>query len=197
MNYLAHLYLAGNNRGLLLGGFIADAVKGKQIETYEQDVILGIRMHRSIDAFTDEHSLIAEGKKALRSRFGKFSGIVMDMFGDHYLARNWDSYSEHALQNYSEEIYRRLYADLALMPAHAQHTLLYMHKQDWLYNYRHIEGIKRAFSGLAQRSKFVSGMEYAHEELELNDTFYETLFADFLPQLIDFTAAYKEAYLAR
>ncbi len=197
MNYLAHLYLAGNNRGLLLGGFIADAVKGKQIETYEQDVILGIRMHRAIDAFTDEHSLIAEGKKALRSRFGKFSGIVMDMFGDHYLARNWDSYSEHALQNYSEEIYRRLYADLALMPAHAQHTLLYMHKQDWLYNYRHVEGIKRAFSGLARRSKFDSGMEYAHEELELNDTFYETLFADFLPQLIDFTAAYKAAYLAR
>jgi len=197
MNYLAHAYLAGNDRGLLVGGFIADAVKGKQIEAYEQDVIQGIRLHRAIDTFTDEHSLIAEGKRALRSRFGKFSGIVMDMFGDHYLARNWESYSKHALHNYSEEIYRRLYADHALMPIHAQHTLHYMHKQDWLYNYRHIEGIRNAFSGLARRSKFVSGMENAHEELEQNDSFYQVLFADFLPQLIDFTSAYKEAYLAR
>jgi acyl carrier protein phosphodiesterase len=197
MNYLAHLYLAGDHRGLLVGGFIADAVKGRQIEFYDSDVVAGIRLHRAIDAFTDEHFLIGTGKQALRSRFGKFSGIVMDMFGDHYLAKNWANFSDNALHRYSDSIYKRLREDWMLMPERSKHTLHYMHKQDWLYNYRHVEGIQRAFSGLAQRSKFVSGMEYAHEELELNDTFYETLFADFLPQLIDFTAAYKEAYLAR
>jgi acyl carrier protein phosphodiesterase len=192
MNYLAHLYLAGNNRGLLVGGFIADAVKGRQIELYNSDVVAGIRLHRAIDKFTDEHFLIGTGKQALRGRFGKFSGIVMDMFGDHYLAKNWANYSDYALHLYSDNIYERLREDWELMPERSQHTLHYMHTQDWLYNYRHIEGIKRALSGLAQRSKFVSGMENAHEELVENDSFYHALFAEFLPELIRFVNSYKE-----
>lgn len=194
MNYLAHLYLAGDHRGLLVGGFIADAVKGRQIEFYDSDVVAGIRLHRAIDAFTDEHFLIGTGKQALRSRFGKFSGIVMDMFGDHYLAKNWANYSDNALHRYSDSIYKRLREDWMLMPERSKHTLHYMHKQDWLYNYRHVEGIQRALSGLAQRSKFVSGMEYAHEELEENGTFYNALFAEFFPELIRFVEQYKEKH---
>jgi acyl carrier protein phosphodiesterase len=192
MNYLAHLYLAGDHRGLLVGGFIADAVKGRQIELYDSDVVAGIRLHRAIDAFTDEHLLIGAGKQALRGRFGKFSGIVMDMFGDHYLAKNWAAYSDMPLNHYSASIYDRLRDDWIFMPERSQHTLHYMHTQDWLYNYRHIEGIKRALSGLAQRSKFVSGMENAHEELVKNDSFYHALFAEFLPELIRFVDSYKE-----
>lgn len=192
MNYLAHLYLAGNNRGNLVGGFIADVVKGRQIAAYDLDIICGIRLHRAIDTFTDEHTLIRKGKLELRGRFGKFSGIVMDMFGDYYLAKNWSDYSNDALQHYSENIYNRLREDWKLLPERSQHILHSMHTHDWLYNYRHIDGIKRALTGLAQRSKFDSGMEFAHEELEANDTFYHALFAEFLPELIRFADSYKQ-----
>jgi acyl carrier protein phosphodiesterase len=186
MNYLAHLYLAGNDRGLLVGGFIADAVKGRQIETYEAEIIRGIRMHREIDQFTDTHHLIGTGKAALRSRFSKFSGIVMDVFGDHFLACNWERYSNHSLKDYSEAMYSLLHEEKHIMPERSRYTLHYMSMQDWLYNYQHLEGIKRALTGLARRSSFISGMETAHKELERNYIFYEELFGAFIPELIKF-----------
>jgi acyl carrier protein phosphodiesterase len=186
MNYLAHLYLAGNNRGLLIGGFIADAVKGKQIQQYDSEIIRGIRLHREIDSFTDSHPLIERGKVQLRSRFNKFSGIVMDIFGDHFLARNWERYSNDELNVYCQTIYSFLQKEKNLMPEQSQRTLHYMSMQDWLYNYQHIDGIQMALTGLARRSKFESGMETAHMELERSYGFYEDLFNQYIPKLTEF-----------
>jgi acyl carrier protein phosphodiesterase len=183
--------LAGNDRGLLVGGFIADAVKGRQIENFDTEIIQGIRLHRAIDTFTDSHHLIERGKSALRNRFGKFSGIVMDVFGDHFLAKNWKRYAEVDLEEYCLTMYAFLHAEKNVMPERSQFTLQYMSMQNWLYNYRHIGGIQQALTGLAQRSKFESGMETAHHELERNYAFYDALFENYLPELTHFVEQTK------
>lgn len=186
VNYLAHLYLAGDDPGLLVGGFIADAVKGRQIEQFSEPVVKGIRLHRQIDMFTDAHPVIERGKEALRPKFRKFSGIVMDVFGDHFLAKNWEQYSGIDLRDFAEQTYSMLHTHKEVFPERSRYTLHYMSMQDWLYNYRHIEGIKRALGGLARRSVFPSGMETAHKELERHYLFYQSIFSEFLPELIVF-----------
>jgi acyl carrier protein phosphodiesterase len=144
LNYLAHLYLAGDDTGLLIGNFIADAVKGKQIEQFSEDVQRGIKLHRQIDMFTDAHPVIERGKEALRPKFQKFSGIVMDVFGDHFLAKNWNMFASGELHEFAEDTYQILHRHKDILPERCRYTLHYMSMQDWLSNYSQIEGIKRA-----------------------------------------------------
>jgi len=186
MNFLAHIYLSGNNHDLMVGNFIADAVKGKTIEQYSEGVIKGIKLHRQIDLFTDTHPVIARGKEMLRPKFRKFAGVVMDIFGDHFLARNWSDYSDQDFHLYTVAVYKILNDRKELFPERAYYTLEYMQKQNWLFNYQYIEGIKRALTGMARRSTFDSGMENAHLELERNYLFYQNIFHEFLPDLIRF-----------
>ncbi len=186
MNYLAHLYLAGEDHELIIGNFIADAVKGKQIETFSEGIRQGIVQHRQIDMFTDAHPIIERGKEALRPKFRKFSGVVMDVFGDHFLATNWETYSKVSLKDFSESTYDLLHQYKDKFPEKCRYTLHYMSMQDWLYNYQHIEGVKRALSRLARRSVFPSGMENAHRELDRHYLFYHNIFNEFLPELIRF-----------
>lgn len=191
MNYLAHLYLAGKDHELVVGNFIADAVKGNQINRFSEGIIKGIRLHRQIDMFTDAHPIIERGKAALRPKFRKFAGIVMDIFGDHFLAKNWHVYSPVPLQEYTESMYQLLHVYKDVFPERCRYTLHYMSMQDWLYNYQYIEGIKRALTGMARRSAFPSGMENAHKELERNYLFYQHIFHEFLPELILFVDGEK------
>lgn len=193
MNYLAHLYLSGNNTGLIIGNFIADAVKGKQIEDFPEDIIKGIKLHRQIDMFTDSHPVLERGKEALRPKFRKYSGVVMDVFGDHFLAKNWSDYSKTDLPEFAENMYQILHQHKQVFPEKSRYTLHYMSMQDWLSNYRHIEGIKRALGGLARRTKFHSGMENAHKELERHYLFFQSIFHEFLPDLIRFVDNDNEA----
>ncbi len=186
MNYLAHLYLAGDNPDLIVGNFIADSVKGKQIELYSEGVKQGIKLHRQIDLFTDTHPIIERGKEALRPKYRKFAGIVMDVFGDHFLSSNWSDYSKINLRDFSEQTYTLLHERKDQFPEKARYTLHYMSMQDWLQGYQYIEGVKRALSGLARRSSFPSGMENAHKELERHYLFYQSIFHEFLPDLVRF-----------
>lgn len=195
MNYLAHLYLAGNDPELIVGGFIADAVKGKKWDQYPERVIEGIKLHRKIDMFTDVHPVIERGKEALRPKFRKFSGIVMDVFGDHFLARNWHSYSHTELRDYTEHIYSLLYGYKDILPERCRYTLHYMSMQDWLFNYQYTEGVKRALQGLARRAAFESGMENAHKELDRHYLFFQSIFHEFMPDLIRFVDNNSEANL--
>jgi acyl carrier protein phosphodiesterase len=186
MNYLAHLYLAGDDPDLIIGNFIADSVKGKQIDNFSDGIIKGIKLHRQIDMFTDTHPVLERGKEALRPKFRKFAGIVMDVFGDHFLAKNWSDYSKVDLREFSDSMYTFLHTNKDVFPERARYTLHYMSMQDWLVNYQHIEGIKRALSGLSRRSTFPSGMENAHKELERHYLFYQSIFHEFLPDLVRF-----------
>lgn len=186
MNFLAHLYLAGNDTDLIIGNFIADFVKGKALENYSPGIQQGIRMHRLIDMFTDAHPLIENGKVALRPQFRKFSGVVMDVFGDHFLAANWSTYSTVPLLDFSSRMYQILKENESMLPERSLLTLKYMSMQNWLFNYQHLEGIRQALTGLSNRSTFESSMETAHLELNRNYYFYQNIFDEYLPELIKF-----------
>jgi len=189
MNFLAHLLLAGpptapDYLGLLIGQFIADSVPGRQLENYPPAVQAGIRLHRAIDTFTDQHPVVRRSTQRLREAgYGKYAGVVSDVFLDHFLAHNFTEYSSEELPAFTQRIYTLLNTQQALMPERAQRTLHYMALHNWLRGYASVEGINRALNGLSQRARPGSGMETAGAELQRNYAAYEADFREFFPEL--------------
>jgi acyl carrier protein phosphodiesterase len=191
MNYLAHFYLSGDQEHLLIGNFIADSVKGKQIELFANDWQRGITMHRNIDFFTDTHAITSRSKDRLRAEFNHYSGIIVDVFYDHFLAKNWNEFSREPLENYSERIYSLLEKHTENFPERPRTMLPFMKKHNWLKSYSEIEGIRHVLSGMSRRVREGSKMEMATHALEKNYDAFEKDFREFFPQLILFTEDFR------
>ena len=73
MNYLAHIFLSGNDRCIQIGNFIGDGVKGDGYKQYPRKFQQGILLHREIDAFSDRHPLVREAVGIGRETFGRYS----------------------------------------------------------------------------------------------------------------------------
>lgn len=183
MNFLAHLFLSGDDDELKIGNFIADSVKGTPPESLGQGVIKGIALHRRIDSYTDSHPVVLESIKRLRGRHGKFAGVVVDICYDHFLAKNWSSYSDQELWEYVNESYALMLKHKKELPARIQEMLPYMVRSNWLYNYRTLDGIDKVFKGMARRTQFDSNMSSAMKDLWMDYQEYEKEFHQFFPQL--------------
>ncbi|RZK34408.1 MAG: DUF479 domain-containing protein [Hymenobacter sp.] len=195
MNFLAHLYLAGPDAtapayaGHLLGQFIADSVPGRHLGGYLPEVQAGIRMHRAIDTFTDQHPVVRRTTARLREAgSGKYAGVVADVFYDHFLACNFREFSSETLPDFTRRVYGVLASRAAEFPAPVQRFFPYLVQQNWLLGYAKIDGIARALQGLSRRASPGSGMETAAEELRRNYAAYEADFRAFFPELRAFTS---------
>src|SRR5690606_12351008 len=117
MNFLAHLYLSGNDESIMVGNFIADVVKGKKaLGLFEEPVKRGIELHRVIDFFTDNHPVVTQSKDRLRLKYRHYAGVIVDMVYDHCLARNWNSYTTEPLPVFAARAYGILQQHTAILP---------------------------------------------------------------------------------
>lgn len=185
MNHLAHLFLSQKDINLMVGNFIADHIKGNNLKPYSPEVTKGIMMHRAIDTFTDQHPLVMKSKVRLHPKYHKYAGVLVDLFYDHILAKNWNTYSPISLNQFSNSIYTILKAQQNTFPEHSKLVLYYMNKQDWLTNYSTIEGMNQAFKGIARRAKFDSKMEEAGVDLQTDFILYEAEFIPFFKDLFE------------
>ncbi|MBC6989827.1 ACP phosphodiesterase [Hymenobacter sp. BT491] len=185
MNFLAHLYLSGSDDpDLLLGNFIADSVPGRQLEKYAPGIQRGIRLHRHIDTFTDQHPVVRRATLRLREAgYGKYAGVISDVFFDHFLARNFSEFSRVPLAEFCQRAYALLTRRAAEMPERVQYFLPYMVQHNWLLHYADFEGIAASLRGLSRRASPGSGMETAVEELKRQYAAYEADFREFFPEL--------------
>jgi len=188
MNFLAHLFLSGNDEEVLIGNFIADYVKGKKKDEYPPGIRHGIELHRAIDDFTDRHEVTGQSKRRLYERHHKYSGVVVDLYYDHFLAKHFGDYSEKPLADFSKYCYETLSANEEKLPAAVQYFLPYMITRDWLQQYSSVEGIGRTLAGLGKRVSFENRMAEAREDLEDHYPLFEAEFRLFFPQLITFAA---------
>lgn len=178
MNYLAHAYLSGNNPEILAGNMMGDAIKGyKFLGLYNKAICDGIILHRFIDEYMDTHELTKKGKKRIWLHYRHYSGVVMDMYYDHLLARNWAKFSDENIQVFADKIYVSLQNQWSVFPDETKHMFDHMISHNWLGNYVHLDGIDRAFKGMSRRTKFVSNMEKAVGDLYLH---YDDFEAEFL-----------------
>lgn len=186
MNFLAHLLLAGNNKYSIIGNFIADHVKGSTIDLYNEEIKAGIRFHRMIDEFTDAHEVVKEAVVTLRPDFHKYAGVVVDMYYDHFLAKDWKKYNNNEpLEEFTARVFEVLHSSYDILPQRSRYILPYMMADNWLLNYRNFDGLHQALTGISKRTTFESGLENAVEYLKNHYHLYQQSFNEFFPQLLE------------
>ncbi|MBL7857661.1 MAG: DUF479 domain-containing protein [Cyclobacteriaceae bacterium] len=184
MNFLAHLYLSGTSPKIMVGNFIGDFVKGKsQLNTFEAEIIRGIELHRAIDEFTDSHPVVSLSKNRLRPKYRHYSPVIVDVLYDHFLAKYWSQYHDTLLPDFATSSYQTLERFHAILPPEVQRMLPYMISGNWLVHYARIEGIQRALTGMARRTKFDSKMDESINDLRAHYDAFKEEFEVFFPEL--------------
>ncbi len=198
MNFLAHIYLSGDDDDTKIGNFLGDFVKGRLNKLtnaqYSNSVIRGMALHREIDFFTDNHPIVRQSIDRLQPKYHKFSGIVVDMFYDHILANNFQLYSEISLENYAQNFYKLLENRKSEIPQPMERMVNSMVSRNWFLGYKTFEGIEWALTGISKRLSFESGIENATEELRKDYNLYEKEFKIFFPELINNSNNFLIAY---
>ena len=186
MNYLAHLFLAGKDDGLIIGNFIADSVRGKEINLYNTEIQKGIKLHRQIDQYTDSHPIVKQTTSRLRNSAGKYAPVVTDIVYDHFLAANWSKYSSISLETFANEKYNFLKMHVHDLPSKIHELFYTMADQNWLVNYSDLKGIARTLFELSGKVKFANTMASSIIDLEKDYKLYESDFFSFFPDIQNF-----------
>lgn len=183
MNFLAHIYLSGDNDLLKIGNFMADSIRGHSYEEYPDDIRKGILLHRSIDSFTDMHPVYRQSKHRLHEKYGHYSGVIMDIFYDHFLAKNWNTYSDENLEQYAENFYFLLKDNYNVLTERAQGMMPYMIARNWLVSYATIEGLEMIMFQMDHRTKNRVAMHESIVELKQFYAEFEQEFFLFFEEL--------------
>jgi acyl carrier protein phosphodiesterase len=175
----------------MVGNFLGDFVRGRNLlERFEADIACGIELHRGIDEYTDSHPTVSISKNRLRKKYRHYSPVIIDIFYDHFLAKNWDSYHPEPLSDFAQNAYRTIEQHAEILPPDALHMLPYMINGDWLVNYSKIEGIQKALTGMSRRTKFDSKMDESVVELRDYYSDFQSEFESFFPELKNFTETF-------
>jgi len=185
MNFLAHIYLSGDNDLIKIGNFMADGIRGKHFETFPMEIQKGIILHRAIDTFTDAHPVFRQSTKKLHSRYHHYAGVIVDVFYDHFLAKNWSVYSNENLEEYIQLFYKSLEDNRPILTERTIGIMPYMFEQNWLSSYQTIEGINTILTQMDSRTKNKSKMRFATDELKEFYTEFEQDFTLFFEDLRD------------
>lgn len=191
MNFLAHIYLSGDNDLIKIGNFMADGIRGKHYEYLPEDIQKGIVLHRAIDTYTDAHPVFRQSTKRLHEKYHHYAGVIVDVFYDHFLAKNWQRYSDEKLDAFVDRFYQSLKENYDHLTDKTKDMMPYMVKHNWLWNYQFTEGIARILFQMDQRTRNNSKMQYSTQELHAFYAEFEQEFTLFFEDLRSFVAQKK------
>ena len=194
MNFLAHLVLSPKETDFISGNIAADFLRGSDRKFVSKSVQSGISMHQFVDQFTDNHLLVKTSKDRVKNHFRLLSGVLIDVFYDHFLAKDFDLIANIPLEEFCEYIYETLEKNTSELPPKLQQFVPVMIRENILFSYRRLAGIQTALTRINLRvtKKFSVGLAMAI----LNDMydFLENDFRQYFPCLINVTESYRKNY---
>jgi acyl carrier protein phosphodiesterase len=195
MNFLAHAYLAGPDAAIQLGGLIGDFVKGPLPAGLPEDVAAGVKLHRHIDSFADAHPAFMRSRSRVSAARRRVSGIMIDLFYDHFLALRWTEFAPDSLQARTTALYALMYEYLELLPPRLQEILPRMSSADWFGSYASSAAIVATVDRMARyRLSRPALLEGGGEELLTHYTDFEADFRAFLPDVLAFSREWLAQY---
>ena len=183
MNYLAHIFLSGNDRKVQIGNFVGDAVKGKTYENYPPGMREGILLHRMIDDYTDHHPLVREVVEMLRGDFRRYAGVLTDIYFDHLLARNFRHYTGSSLRLIALGFYGALVLNYYYLPERIKGFLWHFILTNRLVCYASLSGIRRSLEIMVEYKNLGIDPEQAILFFERNQERLQDLFDRFWPDI--------------
>ncbi|WP_321287596.1 ACP phosphodiesterase [uncultured Sunxiuqinia sp.] len=197
MNYLAHLYLSGEDESIMVGNFIGDYVKGKQYLQFPLAVQKGVLLHRQIDWFTDRHPLVKACARRFRSNYGRYSAIVTDVIFDHFLAVNWQQYSNDPLRQFSKYVHAVLLSNFSILPLRVKTFLPFLIQHKRLESYAGLEGIWQSLAIMGRRTSLPEEADFAIQILKQDYESIRTEFERFFVELVEFVETNYEIEIDR
>jgi len=184
VNHLAHALVARRTGTSVVGNLMGDFVKGRAEDRYGGALLEGIRLHRAVDAYTDSHPAFTRCRDRFRPPYRRFAGVLVDVFWDHGLARDWDRHASEPLPEFAERVYAELRARRSDLPGRMLGFVDYMTDTNLLVAYARREGVARALAGLGRRFPRANPLATAIGELDrIGDAVHDDLGA-FLPDLM-------------
>lgn len=154
MNYLAHLYLARGDEALMLGGLLGDHIRGlRALRQFPPDIRAGIRLHRRIDRYTDQHRVVKKLRRAFPGEFRRYAGIIIDVAFDHQLARRWSEFSEVSLAAFDTQVRMQLARHPELVPEPLARFMAYADRRGLFAAYRIESEMLYSLAGIGTRLK--------------------------------------------
>jgi acyl carrier protein phosphodiesterase len=194
VNYLAHLFLAGNSAESLIGNLAGDFVKGRIGDELPAEIAEGIRHHRRVDAFTDSHPSVSAFRRVLIPEHGHYARVIADVFFDHFLAIDFTRYAPEPLDEFLRRVYATIDPHIDELPGNLRFVYPRMRDEGWLESYRSIDGIRLALGGishrLSRRPKLAPAVHFLEDEHR--DTL-EHLFHEFFPDVMAISPSAKPA----
>jgi acyl carrier protein phosphodiesterase len=151
MNFLAHFHLAWPDELLVVGGLEGDFHKGPLPGQLAGELLVGVRLHRAIDAYTDSHPVVAGLRREFPPELRRYAGIVIDLCFDYFLAREWASYCEIPRADFNSAVYRMLDKHSPLLSSGAAQMASRLQQHDILNRYQHWETITATAGRIGQR----------------------------------------------
>ena len=184
MNFLAHIYLSGNNEEVKIGNFIGDYVKGSAYHIYPEKIKEGILLHRFIDTFTDKNTYTLDAKLLFAPKYRKYAGIVIDIIYDHFLAANWSRYSYVTLKDFIDDFHELLIKHNEMLPTEVQNFVPKLINNNRIYSYKDIEGIRSVLSTMSKYTSLPDHSDFAIDVLKNNYEFLKQNFLLFFSDII-------------
>jgi acyl carrier protein phosphodiesterase len=187
LNWLAHVFLSEPTTDFRLGNLLADLVRGEDRARMPAEFLRGAACHKAIDAFTDSHPIVLRSRGRIDARYRRFSGVLLDIFYDYFLARSWSRYSSEPLDVFTDEFYTAAQRHRLELPLDAQATLDRIIKHDLLGQYQRLTGVensvRRVSTYIQQRWKRDYALQDSVAELTRHEHELAGDFAEFFPLL--------------
>ena len=184
MNFLAHTYLSGCNEEIIVGNFMGDYVKGKNYVHLPELVRKGVMIHRDIDTFTDTHSITRRSRMRLIEKYRKYSGVIVDIFYDHFLAALWMDYCALPLKEYVDRTYALLKRNYKSLPQGIKVWFPTFLENNWMLAYQNVEGIELVLDRMSANTSLPDHTAFAISTLREEYEGFQKDFTDFFPLII-------------
>lgn len=196
MNFLAHQYLSGESEKVKIGNFIGDYVKGKKYLDYHPEVQKGILLHRNIDHFTDRHPIVLQSSNRLKKGYKRYSGVVIDVIYDHFLAKKWDQYHTQAISKFVTKSHEILVRNYLILPHKVKFFLPFIIQSRRLESYSTLEGLQSALEIMSRRTSLPDQTDYAMQTLQDQYDDFEAEFDCFMNDLISYVRSKHQIIVA-
>ena len=182
MNHLAHLYLSSDNEEEMVGQFIADAVKGNDFNLYSLNIRNGILLHRWVDSFTDTHDLVKELRAEYRPKLGLYSGVLIDLVFDYFLAKDFQIHSGRDLAEFQQFTFRVLNKHEESFPDKMKNYFFHMKDKEFMLKYAHPVGMAVIVRQMGMRiprgESLVTAGDFFDDYVEMASDYFSSFFEE-------------------